>query len=397
MELVIVVKQPNILEPFIKLPVTEGRGPIYSQHTNLNQQQKHNYYLHAHPGQLPYQPNQIPQFDPNTYSLNHPPKAVYETKHLDGLVSFNDNKDYEYYYTINFANQALGMLELDGDVCIIKNDDIGVSSNKQFYNIRLFGDALNIDIYHNISIVPQQDIISQLKSIFHTRLSSFGGEATYKIMRRCTLLMRFLGYNLIEDNKFKDLLRIDCMVLNNAANRLAQEFGLSITRNNGCIPTNRHRSQSNIDSRSLMNFLHFMLVNNNIRLPVTLPIVDHIEAQIISMNKTIQVLNQIYVSSREIMDLRALVNINSGNTNELSAKLNLLVLENNCLTSEFTDIKSQLEILKLNAIRDEKTIETLRAEKAHWSRSTSGSFDEQQKREKELKELRDKINSLLSS
>jgi hypothetical protein len=220
MEVVIVVKNSNDLEPHIGLH-------IYEVKTKTGKTKKTFYVESTSP------------YNPDSYSLKHPPKAIYESKPLCGLVN------YAYRYTVDLS--VLG-LDIDSDICIIKNSDIAKSNDGgPFYNIRIFGDVSGVDIFHNVTIDPQVNIIAQLKEILHTRLPAFNNELTYKIMRRCTLLVRFLGYQINE--KFKDLLKVDCAVLNDAVNRLACEFGMTITRDIGQHP----------NSEILLNFLHFML------------------------------------------------------------------------------------------------------------------------------------------
>jgi hypothetical protein len=372
MEVVIVVKQPNILEPFIKLPIKTGRGATcYSNNASKGK----TYYLNINPGGLGTQWGSNIMIDPNSYTTEHPPQAVYTTRKL----SQNDYSKYEYKYEIKLNEQQLGLLELDGDITIVKDD----SAERDFFNIKLFGDPQCIVPYHSITIVPKQDILIQLKEIFHTRLPEFCGELTYKIMRRYTLLVRFVGKPLENEVKFKDLLRVNCDVLKDAVYRLASEFNVEID------------SRVKGAERDKLNFLHFMLVNNNIRLPATLPIVNHIETQIDKLRETVGLLNDVYVSSREIMDLRALIESYGGSNDNLKETALALQNENNQLVKKLVEMRRKNDILKANAINDERTIETLRAEKAYWGK-TDSSFTKQEQKNKELADLRDKLNQLLA-
>ena len=213
---------------------------------------------------------------------------------------------------------------------------------------------------------------------------------------------------------------------------IAQELGLGLYR---C---------SLIDRKPLLELLHYKLVGN-VTLPIiTNPIIDAIKANADKLADLVNLLNRTYTTTDEINKLRIALSSNSADKDSINEQLvqsNELISELRCnnrtanskidqleieLSAQIVRIRSleeqlvlarktekslnnsisqlkdkihkankRINILEINAAKDEALIHNLRAEKAHWNSNPTRSFEDEQKRIKEIQELKDRLNSLL--
>lgn len=305
----------------------------------------------------------------------------------------------------------------ESEYCIIQND--------QDYATYLLD---NIITYPNSPTLTAEVI----KPLLEQRLQQYGGEQAYKIIRRQVILVKLVGKSLIKNSKFQELLLVDCNILNSEILTIAQELGLGLYR---C---------SLIDRKPLLGLLHHKLIGN-VTLPViTNPIIDAIKVNADKLADLANLLNSIYTITDEINKLRMalctntadkdLINTQLVQSSEIisklrcdnrtaNSKIDQLEIE---LSARITRIKSleeqlalshksekslnetivqlkdkiykankRINILEINAAKDEALIHNLRAEKAHWNSNPTRSFEDEQKRIKEIQELKDRLNSLL--
>jgi chromosome segregation ATPase len=111
--------------------------------------------------------------------------------------------------------------------------------------------------------------------------------------------------------------------------------------------------------------------------------------------------NESRTKSATIETLKGKLNAKKERITTLNVQLstsNSQLKESKKLTSELqgklTAANKKINILEINAAKDEAIIDKLRAEKAYWNRDTA-EFESKQKLELELKSLRDKLNSLI--
>ena len=270
----------------------------------------------------------------------------------------------------------------------------------------------------------------------NSHLSSYNGEQAYKIIRRQVLLVKLVGKSAIKSKEFQELLLVDCDTLEREVNVIATNLQLGLYR---CYIVER---------LPLLEALHLKLVcksggeflNKNVPAPMIAAISAQADKLILLVNQLVDIAN----SAEEISRLRDALNtasddkdsvnkqlIDSSNTiaelraakykanseidmqnSEISVHImkikslelqvdNLSKTEKNLnniirkLKDENSKLIKRVNVLEVNAAKDEALIFNLRAEKAHWNSNNTKSFEEEQRRNKEIQELKNRINELL--
>jgi hypothetical protein len=271
-----------------------------------------------------------------------------------------------------------------------------------------------------------------VKPILEQRLQKYNNEEAYKIIRRQVLLVKLVGKSSIKNTKFQELLLVDCNVLNKEVLAIAAGMKIALYR---CSLTERV---------PLLELLHYKLIGN-ITLPVvTCPIIDAIKVNADKLAELSESLRMTYTITDEIDKLRTVLRTNSEDkdsvneqlvqsseiisklrcdnrtansritelevelsanivrTKSLEVQLELSANTEKSLNKTITQLKDEsyklnkrINILEINAAKDEALIQNLRAEKAFWNTSTTRNFEDEQKRSREIQELKDRLNSIL--
>jgi uncharacterized coiled-coil protein SlyX len=361
------------------------------------------------------------------YYVNPPNNAIWSTIHTTYNNFTADSYDKSVFVTgvnqpiipFNFvrplATIATKKEPLNGmpksEYCVIQNEDD--------YK------AFSLDELGEYKIQNNIVTIDSAKEFLESRLERYNGEQVYKIIRRQVLLTKLVGKSSIKNKLFQELLLVDCEILNQEVTRIAKGLNIKLHR---CSFTERP---------ILLEMLHFKLFHNHdVRLP-------DIALQVERLSELTKTMHNIYVVSDEISRLRSILNVDSAEKDSVNKQLvessetisqlrcakrtaesriseleievsagitRVKSLEEQLATSEQTgkslneivkDLKDQvfklnkrINILEINAAKDEALIQTLRAEKAFWNTSTTKSFEDEQKRAKEIQELKDKLNAL---
>ena len=302
----------------------------------------------------------------------------------------------------------------ESDYCVIQNED-----DYNAFQLNNIGDYP----------ITAPSIIEFLNS----HLSAYNGEQAYKIIRRQVMLVKLVGKTTVKSKEFQQLLLVDCKILEQEINKLATNLQLGLYR---C---------SIVERQSLLEALHLKLIGNeflnkNVPAPLTTAISTQADKLIMLVNQLRDITNateeinrlrealmttsddkdsinkQFIDSSNTIAELRASnhkanseidkqnseISAHIIKVKSLETQIESLVNTEKSLNSIIRNLKDEnsklikrVNILEINAAKDEALIFNLRAEKAHWNSNSTKSFEDEQRRSKEIQELKNRINELL--
>lgn len=271
----------------------------------------------------------------------------------------------------------------------------------------------------------ETDVVEFLKE----PLIKYNGTPRYVINSRKVLLFRTFG--AMEGKELEDLLNIDNDVLINEISSFGvKRGGISVG-----------------DQPILMKSFHMKLFGTTPVVrepPINIPILDTIKSRIDELNSSIGTLRDIYNSTEQVGRLRETLRtdhedqlkvndqlIESANiiselrstNNKLANKVAKLKQNRQILNKQITDLSSQvsnhvdvsakqkkligelnnkltslnkrINVLEVNAAKDEAIITNLRAEKAFWNTNTT-DYETKKQHDAELAELKSKIEKLMS-
>lgn len=352
-----------------------------------------------------------------------PPKAIYTT------INFGDDHNKYYTYKFNQQNSQHSQLKYD---CVnilppirVKKEPLSCLPQSDYCIIQ------HEQQYNQFKLEEYPTTTDKISIFLNENLQQYNGEQRYKIIRRQVLLIRVFGNSQLKSKEFQELLLVDCNELYNLVKQTLTDVGEQIY------------AAEIYERPTLLKLIHSKLIPQ-LQLPImSLPIVSQMQSYIQGLEKMTTQMNAIYVASDELLKLRELLTVSSCDNVEINKQLvasnelissirtesrtksatietlrtelsvekemittlteqlssiNSQLKESKKLTSELqgrlTAANKKINILEINAAKDEAIIDKLRAEKAYWNRDTT-EFESKQKLESELKSLRDKLNSLI--
>lgn len=352
-----------------------------------------------------------------------PPKAIYTT------INFGNYSGNYPTYKLNQQNSQHNQLKYD---CIDILPPIRVK--KETFSCLPQSDYCIIQHeqqYNQFKLEEYPSTTDKISIFLNENLQQYGGEQRYKIIRRQVLLIRAFGNSQLASKEFQELLMVDCNELYNSIKLILADVGEQLY------------AAEIYERPNLLKLVHRSLVGKLTTPIMSLPILTQMQSYIKGLETMTTQMNAIYVASNELIKLRELLTVSSNDNAEInkqlvessellssvrceshtkSANIESLKSQINAnnerittLTDQLSTTNSQLKeskklvldlqnkltsankkinILEINAAKDEAIIDKLRAEKAYWNRDTS-EFESKQKLEMELKSLRDKLNSLI--
>lgn len=396
--------------------------------------------------------NPCGQNQPNIiHRVNPPDNAIWSTMHTNYNDFTADSYDESVFVTggnpprrpLNFTRPLATIATKKEPLNSLPQSEYCVIQNEDDYKAFSLNELGEYKILNNIVT------IDSAKEFLESRLERYNGEQVYRIIRRQVLLIKLVGKSSIKNKLFQELLLVDCEILKQEVVRIAQGLNIKLHR---CSLVERPILLE------MLHFKLLRYHDVDIRLPIVvtpntnygvniLPgtgIIPDIALQVERLSELTKTMYDIYVVSDEISRLRSVLNTNSAEKDSVNKQLvessetisqlrcakrtadsrigeleiavsseiikvksleeQLFALERTNKSSDILikDLKDQvfklnkrINILEINAAKDEALIQTLRAEKAFWNTSTSRNFEDEQKRAKEIQELKDRLNAIL--